>query len=126
MIWAFCLLSDILGHRRAIRAGTMTHWFTLILDDTEGVFDLESDEEFDEALGRMADELFEAGCDDGTFGCSERVFSVGFAREAGSLEEAVRSAIADVQSAGCRVRQVTVETPPELDEINAQLAEGRS
>lgn len=102
----------------------MNHWFTLTLADTDGVFDLESDEEFDEAFGRMADALFEAGCDDGTFGASERVFSIGFAREVDTLEEAVRSAIADVQGAGFQVTVVKINEPPILKTINAQLAEG--
>jgi hypothetical protein len=102
----------------------MTHWFSLILNDTEGAFDVESDDEFQDIFDRMADELFEAGCDDGTFGCSERVFSVGFARDAESFEDAVRSAIADVQSAGYSVARVEVEAPPFVRDINAQLAEG--
>ena len=102
----------------------MTHWFTLILNDTDGAFDLESDDEFDAVFERMSDELFEAGCDDGTFGCSQRVFSIGFACEAESLEAAVRSAVADVQAAGYSVSRVAVDPPPFVDEINSQLAGG--
>jgi hypothetical protein len=103
----------------------MTHWFSLILSDTEGAFDVESDDEFQDIFDWMADELYEAGCDDGTFGCSQCVFSIGFYREADSLEAAIRSAIADVQSAGYSVSRVQVDPPPFVDEINAQLAEGR-
>ena len=102
----------------------MTHWIEIILNDTDRMFRLDSDEEFDNAFDQMANALYEAGCDDGTFGCSQRVFSIGFAREAETLEEAVRSAIADVQAAGLRVKQVELSTPPFLDTINAQLAAG--
>jgi hypothetical protein len=57
----------------------------------------------------MADALFEAGCDDGSPGSCEGVVSIDFHREAESLEAAIRSAIADVQKAGCTVAQVTME-----------------
>ncbi|MGH8488010.1 MAG: hypothetical protein ACREXS_03845, partial [Gammaproteobacteria bacterium] len=46
-----------------------------------------------ELTDEIADELFEAGCDDGTPGTCEDVFSIDFHREASSLEEAIRSAI---------------------------------
>ncbi|MGH8548734.1 MAG: hypothetical protein ACRERU_09085 [Methylococcales bacterium] len=71
--------------------------FTLILSET-----LELTEE-------MADELFEAGCDDGTPGTCEGVFSIDFHREASSLEEAIQSAIANVGSAGYEVKRVEME-----------------
>ena len=38
----------------------------------------------------IADALFEAGCDDGTPGTCNGVFSIDFHREAASLEEAIR------------------------------------
>lgn len=57
----------------------------------------------------IADALFEAGCDDATPGTCEGVFSIDFHREANSLEEAIRSAIADVQTAGCDVERVEIE-----------------
>ena len=56
----------------------------------------------------IADELFEAGCDDGTPGTREGVFSIDFHREAGSLEEAIRSAIRDVKMAGYQVERVEI------------------
>jgi len=71
--------------------------FTLILSEP-----LELTEE-------VADELFEAGCDDGTPGTCEGVFSIHFHREASSLEEAIRSAIANVKSAGYEVKRVEME-----------------
>ncbi|MCA9076730.1 MAG: hypothetical protein KDA93_17020 [Planctomycetaceae bacterium] len=100
----------------------MTHWFELILTDLDHVFELDSDEEFDDSVGQMANDLYDAGCDDGTFGCSNKVFKIGFAREAATLEEAVRSAISDVRKAGLQVGRVELNTPPFLESINAQLA----
>ena len=57
----------------------------------------------------IAEALFEAGCDDGTPGTSAGVFSIDFHREANSLEEAIRSAIANVKSAGYGVQRVEIE-----------------
>lgn len=48
--------------------------------------------------GEVVDALFEAGCDDALVGSSEGVQFLDFDREAGSVEEAVRSAVADVES----------------------------
>ena len=55
------------------------------------------------------DALFEAGCDDGTPSTCNGVFSIDFHREADSLEEAIRSAIANVKSAGFDVDRVEIE-----------------
>ena len=68
--------------------------FTLIL---EGPLELTED---------IADKLFEAGCDDGTPGTCNGIFSIDFHRQAESFEEAIRSAIADVKSAGYRAERV--------------------
>ena len=57
----------------------------------------------------LAEALFEAGCDDGSPGSCQGVVSIDFHREGESLEAAIRSAIADVQKAGCTVTQVTLE-----------------
>ncbi len=56
----------------------------------------------------IADELFEAGCDDGTPGTCEGVFSIDFHREAESLEQAIRSAIGNVKAAGYEVDRVEI------------------
>ena len=56
-----------------------------------------------ELTEEIADELFEAGCDDGTPGVCNGVFPIDFHREGDSLETAIRSAIADVKSAGYEV-----------------------
>jgi hypothetical protein len=57
----------------------------------------------------LADALFEAGCDDGTPSSTGGVASIGFSREAESLEAAIRSAIADAQKAGQTVARVEIE-----------------
>jgi hypothetical protein len=62
-----------------------------------------------ELTEEIADELFEAGCNDGTPGTCEGVFSIDFHREADSLEEAIRSAITDVKSVGYEVKRVEME-----------------
>ncbi len=70
--------------------------FTLIL---KGPLELTED---------IADELFEAGCDDGPPGTCEGVFSIDFHREAESLEQAIRSAIGNVKAAGYEVERVEI------------------
>ena len=69
-----------------------------------------------ELTEEIADELFEAGCDDGTPGVCNGVFSIDFHREDDSLEAAIRSAIADVKSAGYKVERAEIEAQamPEL------------
>jgi hypothetical protein len=74
-----------------------TYHFTVIL---AGIDEMSED---------LAESLFEAGCDDGSPWSSEGVAAIGFDREAESFEQAVRSAIADVQKAGCHVAWVKIE-----------------
>jgi hypothetical protein len=62
-----------------------------------------------EFSGELADRLFESGCDDGSPGSSCGVVSINFHREAECLESAIRSAVADVQKAGCVVERVQIE-----------------
>jgi len=69
-----------------------------------------------ELTEEIAETLFQAGCEDGTPGTCNGVFSIDFHREADSLEEAIRSAMADVRSAGYDVARVEIEAasvPPE-------------
>jgi len=74
-----------------------TYTFTVILADrTEMTEDL-------------AEALAAAGCDDGLAGSSDGVAAVIFDRQAKSLEEAVRSAIADVEKPACRAAWVKIE-----------------
>ena len=60
----------------------------------------------------IADQLFEAGCDDGTPGTCNGVFSIDFHREADSLEAAINTAIANVKTAGYDVEHVQIEAGP--------------
>ena len=62
-----------------------------------------------EMTEELADRLFEAGCDDGSPGTCCGVPVIGFSREADCLESAIRSAVADVQKAGCVVERVQIE-----------------
>jgi len=62
-----------------------------------------------ELTEEISDELFEAGCEDGTPGTCNGVFSIDFHRESNSLEEAIRSAIANVKLAGYEVERVEIE-----------------
>jgi hypothetical protein len=62
-----------------------------------------------ELTEEMADALYDAGCDDGTPGTCNGVGSIAFHREAESLEAAIRSAIANVKSAGYEVERVLIE-----------------
>ena len=80
-----------------------TYRFTVIL---AGIGEISDD---------LAEALFEAGCDDGSPWSSQGVAAVGFDREAESFEQAVHSAIADVQKAGCHVAWVKIE-PEDLVE----------
>ena len=71
--------------------------FTLILKG-----DLELTED-------MAEELFAAGCDDGTPGTCNGIFSIDFHRQADTLEAAIQSAISNIKSAGYEVERVEIE-----------------
>ena len=86
------------------------HEFQLILADV------------DEITDEMSNALYEAGCDDGTPFSSEGIAAVGFTREAVSLDEAIRSAIADVRQAGYAVRRVESANQPVFQRINEELA----
>ena len=63
----------------------------------------------DDVSEELADALFEAGCDDSSPGVFCGVAHVDFDREAESLEAAIRSAVADVQKAGCVVERIQIE-----------------
>ena len=62
-----------------------------------------------ELTEELAERLFAAGCDDGSPGSCEQIVSIDFHRDAESLEEAIRSAIANVQASGCTVARVVIE-----------------
>lgn len=56
-----------------------------------------------------ADKLYEAGCDDGSILSRGDVTMVQFDREAQTLDEALASAIGEVESAGFQVARVEIE-----------------
>jgi len=62
-----------------------------------------------EVTDEQADVLFAAGCDDGTPACCDGMAWIHFDREASSLEEAIRLAVAQVQAAGFRVAKVELD-----------------
>lgn len=74
-----------------------TYEFDVILKDRSEVTD------------DQADDLFAAGCDDGTPASCEGVAWIHFDREAASLEEAISSAVAQVQAAGLQVSKVELD-----------------
>jgi hypothetical protein len=74
-----------------------TYDFDVILKDVSEVTD------------DQADVLFAAGCDDGTPACCNGMAWIHFDREASSLEEAIRTAVAQVQSAGFRVSKIELD-----------------
>jgi hypothetical protein len=71
--------------------------FNVVLKDTTEVSD------------DQADALFAAGCDDGTPASSNGMAWVHFDRAAGSLEEAIRSAVGQVQAAGFGAAKVEID-----------------
>ena len=93
-----------------------------------------------EMTEEAANSLFESGCDDGSPASSDGQAWVTFHRDAESLEEAIRSAIADVQAAGFTVAEIRTflsgfarSAPPrrrwrklaktKLGELDARIAE---
>jgi hypothetical protein len=74
-----------------------TYDFDVILKDMSEVTD------------DQADRLFAAGCDEGTPGSCDGVAWIHFDKEAASLEEAIRSAVAQIRSAGLQVSKVELD-----------------
>ena len=62
----------------------------------------------------QADALFAAGCDDGTPASCNGLAWVHFDRQGHSLEEAIRTAISQVQSAGLAVAKVELNAESEV------------
>jgi hypothetical protein len=74
-----------------------TYAFDVVLKDVSEVTD------------EQADRLFAAGCDDGTPAVCDGVVWIHFDREAASLEEAIVSAVTQVQAAGFTVAKVELD-----------------
>lgn len=77
----------------------------------------------DETTEDVSNRFYEAGCGDATPFSSQGVAVVGFARQAHSLDEAIRSAIADVQKAGFSAARMESPDQPVLSRINRELAQ---
>ena len=63
------------------------------------------------------DRFFEAGCDDATIAVARGAIILQFAREAGTLQEAIALAIANVRDAGATVDRVEPDYLVSLSEI---------
>ena len=73
------------------------------------------------SIGHAADDFedrfFKAGCDDATIAFARGVIILTFAREAGSLEAAIASAIESVRAAGAQVERIEPDSLVSLSEI---------
>lgn len=74
----------------------MTYEFTVVLRGSP------------ELTEEAAERLFAAGCDDGSPGTCNGVFSIPFHRSGLTLEAAIASAISNVRSAGFEVERVEI------------------
>ena len=74
-----------------------TYDFDVVLKDVSEVTD------------DQADRLFRAGCDDGTPASCNGLAWIHFDREASSLEQAIGTAVAQVQSAGFSVSKIQLD-----------------
>ena len=61
----------------------------------------------------IANRLYEAGCDDSSPGSCNGMVAIRFHREAASLEEAIRSAVANVKAAGYKWAHVQIASDAE-------------
>jgi hypothetical protein len=75
----------------------MIHRFSVIVSDSP-----QSEQE----MLDLADAIGNEGCLDSSVGGHEEGSEVSFHREAESLDAAIKSAIADVERAGCQVKRV--------------------
>jgi hypothetical protein len=62
-----------------------------------------------EVTDDQADRLFAAGCDEGTPASCDGQAWIHFDKEAASLEEAIRSAVAQIRAAGFQVSKVELD-----------------
>jgi hypothetical protein len=96
---------------RMVRAIMAEHSFTLILSGD---------------VDAHLDELFEAGCDDGSFGAVDGVAYADFDREAPTLTEAIGSALAAVETVpGLRVLRIEPDDLVTMSDIAERLGRTR-
>lgn len=94
----------------ALGGALMTHTFTLVLDtDPERSVDL------------LANSLFDAGCSDALLGIADGVVRLDFDREAGSLVEAIASAIEQVESTEACVVHVAGLDPTDQPAVQIRI-----
>lgn len=74
-----------------------------------------------EQSNELSNKLYEAGCDDGSLGMSCGVWDIVLHREAENMNDAIRSAIQQVESVGCRVIKVVSPDQPLFDRMNEEL-----
>ena len=95
-----------------------TFSFRLILEVPPDVADDPTGEHADD----LSNKLYEAGCDDGSLGMSCGVWDIVLHREAENMNDAIRSAIQQVESVGCRVIKVVSPDQPLFDRMNEELS----
>jgi Asp-tRNA(Asn)/Glu-tRNA(Gln) amidotransferase A subunit family amidase len=69
----------------------------------------------------FADRFFEAGCDDATLSFQKGAIILDFDREARSLSHAIKSALADVESAGAQVVHIEPDHLVNLSDIATRI-----
>lgn len=74
-----------------------TYWFGVVLESSPHDFD------------DLSEESFNAGCDDGTVSMRSGEMRIDFAREAESLDAAIRSAVKQVESIGCVIAKIEID-----------------
>ena len=84
--------------------------FTLVLNERDNSLD-------------DVDALYEAGCADGLISTSGGTTRIDFGRAASSLEEAIRTAIADVEKTRFRVARVDSDAVETIAAINTELSQ---
>jgi hypothetical protein len=65
----------------------------------------------DELTAEVADALYEVGCDDASLHSEGTILYLDFHREAGSLGDAIGSAVKAVEAAGFSVARVEIDAP---------------
>jgi hypothetical protein len=65
----------------------------------------------------LIEDLYDAGCDDGSPCSRAGLVMVTLHRDSESLEQAIRSGLADARKAGCRVGRVEIEAEDLVEEM---------
>jgi len=81
------------------------YWFGVVLESSPYNFD------------DLSEQSFEAGCDDGTVSTRSGVMRIDFAREADSLDSAVRLAVKQIESIGCVIAKIEIDDVAMLREV---------